>query len=386
MTLKTWRTWLLIFGLCTFMGLLSFSTFYTEDLLDGGRTPPTYFLINELTGAYATFVLLPFLLWFIGRFPFTRENWTAMLPLHLAGSIVFGICHTTLMSLSRLWLYPLAGLTPYQVGDVLYRYLMEYQKQLLVYGGIVLAVHLIRAYRDRQDKEKEAAALALRTAELQTRLADARLETLRNQLHPHFLFNTLNMISSLMYEDVAQADRMIARLSQLLRASLEQAGRPKVELHEELSFLDAYLEIMRCRFPEQIRFELDLDSAPSGALVPGFLLQPLVENAIKYGRPSDGRPLLLELHIQASEGELDIELTDNGRCPEVGAGAQIQEGYGLSNTQQRLAQLYPGRHVFDYGHRPDAGFAVRIRLPLEVEAGAAAPAAPVAGPAPRRIG
>lgn len=381
MALSSRRKWWLIFGFCTFMGLLSFSTFYTQDLLEKEGTPPAYYLVNELTGAYATLILLPFLLRFIERFPFTRKNWPSRIPLHLLASVIFGICHTTLMSLSRTFVYPLVGLNPYRVGDALYRYFLEYQKQILVYGGIVLAVHLIRAYRDRQEKEKEAAELAVQAAELQARLADARLETLRNQLHPHFLFNTLNMISSLMYEDISKADRMIAKLSQLLRVSLEQAGRSKVPLEEELNFLEAYLEIMRCRFPDRIRVEQDLDSVPPDALVPCFLLQPLVENAIKYGRPPTGQPLILELKTRVAARELSIELRDNGQGTDGDSEPEIKEGYGLSSTQQRLAQLYPHHHVFDYGRLEEAGFGVRISLPLEFEEPAAAQN-PQTGPLP----
>ncbi len=362
---NTWQKWLLIFGFCTLLGLLSFSTFCSEDLLEGKEVPYLYYLVNEMTGAYAILVLLPFLLKFIERFPFTIDNWYRRLPLHFAASVIFGLGHTTLMSLSRIWLYPLFGLRPYQVGDIFYRYAMEYQKQIIVYAGVVLFVQSLRAYRERQEKEREASELALRTAELRTRLADARLQALRNQLQPHFLFNTLNMISSLMYEDVGQADRMIARLSHLLRVSLEQADRPKVFLRDELSFLEAYAEIMRCRFPDRIELRTDLDAVPLDVLVPGFLLQPLAENAIKHGGIRQGHPLEIRLTLRKTEGELHIELTDNGTGL-VGEGRELKEGHGLWNTRRRLEELYPGRYSLVLGNVPDRGCRVHITFPLEL--------------------
>ncbi len=364
------RKWLLLFAFCTFMGLLTASTFYTEDLLEGSPTPFYYFLVNELTAAYSFFLLLPAMLAFIERFPFRRSNWYALLPLHLPFSMAVGAAHTTLMTLSRTLLYPILLSRSYEMGDPLYRYLMEYQKQVLIYAAAVITVHLFHAQREKRAKEKEAAELELQAAQLQSRLAEAQLNVLRGEVQPHFLFNTLNMISTLMYEDVGRADRMITLLSSLLRISLDHAHRPKVRLGREVDFARAYLEIMSSRFEDRLQYRFDVPSQLLTALVPSFVLQPLVENAVKHGDLGDSGSLLVIVSASAAGGRLAMEVLDNGPGVEGETSEAMRRGIGLSNTRDRLEQLYLGRYRFEIGNRPEGGCAVRVEIPLEHDEGA----------------
>src|SRR5262249_30258396 len=159
------------------------------------------------------------------------------------------------------------------------------------------------------------------------------LQALKRQLNPHFLFNTLNSISSLMYSDVQTADRMISRLSELLRSTLRDDGSQEVTLREELDVLDRYLEIEKIRFDERLRVTLRVDSEASEGLVPAFSLQPLVENALRHGIGPLESGGTLQIEARREQGRLRIRITDDG----LGANGQpIREGIGLKNTRSRL--------------------------------------------------
>lgn len=359
------RNWLLILGFCALFGLLNFSTMYSEDLLEGHVSRPSYYLVNELSAALCFFILLPVLLPVIRKMPFTKDTWYRVLPLHFLASIATAAAHTTLMTLTRTWLYPLFGFGTYETGPLLLRYGMEYQKQVLVYFGIVLFLQMLRANQQRQESEERRRGTELRAARLQTALAETKLTTLRGQLQPHFLFNTLNMISSIMYEDVEAADRMISRLSQLLRISLDRASEQKIRLADEFAIVEGYLEIMQCRFQDRIEYELHSSDELLKALVPSFILQPLVENAIKHG-PSgieEESKLKVEVFAASTEGELRLLVADNGSGSNNGSAPG--GGIGLKNTRERIEQLYGQAGKLVINSERGRGFRVEISFPLE---------------------
>jgi len=358
------KKWLVLFAICTFLGLLSFSTMYTAELLEGGPTPPLIFIVNEATGAYGVFVLLPAVLWFIRKFRFKKSAWFLMLPTHLLGSMVFGTAHTLIMTGSRILLYAALDLGPYPMGDPVYRFLMEYQKQALAYTAILIAVYLINTYRENREREKKTAQLELQAAQLQSRLKETQLQALKGQLQPHFLFNTLNMISSLMYEDVENADSMITKLSDLLRMSLEHTDRETIPLSQEIEFAEAYLEIMRSRFQDRLEFRCNVDNSLLQSHVPVFLLQPLIENAIKYGDQGAGSKLRVVLSAQKEGDSLLVEISDNGPGHANDSQEGLGKGVGLSNVEERLERLYGAAHSFKAGNGPSGGFVVRVEIPF----------------------
>jgi LytS/YehU family sensor histidine kinase len=197
--------------------------------------------------------------------------------------------------------------------------------------SIVVVAQAIEFYRRAQERERQA-------VELRERLTHARLEALRSQLQPHFLFNTLNGAATLMHTDVAAADRMLTQLSDLLRATLTPGGPQEIPLVEELELLDRYLAIMLVRFRDRLSVSVDVTPAARAALVPQFLLQPLIENALEHGigaRPGPGR---LEIRAARDGDRLRITITDDGPGPDP--HAVIDAGIGLANTKARLAQLY----------------------------------------------
>lgn len=361
------RLLLLLFAICTLVGLFNSSTFIAQYRTESDQEPIRKILLNEMTAAYTIFLLLPGLLLFMERVPVRRNNWYRSVPLHLVVSIAFGASHTTLMTLTRTWLYPVAALGSYDPGQLLFRYLMEYHKQLLIYILIAATVCMTKQMRDARAREREAAELTLRASKLQAQLSEARLQALQGRLQPHFLFNTLNMISSLMYEDVPKADRMMARLSTLLRMSLDSAESRCVPLSREMEILEAYLDIMEARFGQRLRVTREMDPEVTAALVPTLILQPLVENAIRHGEPEPNRPVEISVRAVRRGNRLRLEVADRG--PGLAPVSPGSEGVGLRSVRDRLTELYGSEAGLNLENLSPRGLRVIIELPLGPLAG-----------------
>jgi two-component system LytT family sensor kinase len=183
---------------------------------------------------------------------------------------------------------------------------------------------------------------------------------LKMQLHPHFLFNTLHAISALMHKDVELADRMIARLGELLRSTLEHVGTQEVALRDELEFIKPYLEIEQARLGPRLTVQLDIDPEAMDANVPNLILQPLVENAIRHGIAPRAGAGHIEIHARRENGRVRLQVCDNGR----GLATNYTEGVGVGNTRARLRQLYGEEHQFVMCNRPDGGLEVTVALPF----------------------
>ena len=204
----------------------------------------------------------------------------------------------------------------------------------------------------------------LRAATLETQLAEARLTALQGQLRPHFLFNTLNMIAEQVYTDPAGADAMLTRLGVLLRSSFTEADRERVPLRREFELLESYIEIMRARFRGRLTFELHVEPTTLDALVPRFILQPLVENAIKHGvepREEGGR---VTVTARRDGGSVELQVRDNGD----GLAGAIREGTGVRNTRERLLHLYgAGLQQFTLTPAPDGGTIASVVIPFDID-------------------
>jgi two-component sensor histidine kinase len=212
---------------------------------------------------------------------------------------------------------------------------------------------------------RELGATRLRFQELQTLLAQSQLNSLRLQIQPHFLFNTLNTVSSLMSRDVMLARRTLARLSDLLRTSLRDSTVHEVPLASELEFLDAYLEIQAARFGQRLVTEKQIDPDVSHLLVPRMLLQPLVENSIRHGMRDGERPLSVRIEAEKVDASMRIRIVDNGAGL---ATKKLQEGVGLQNTRERLSQLYGVNQQMHTTAPPRGGFEVTLIIPARASA------------------
>lgn len=346
-------------------GWLFYALFFTSQSVLGQaymgrwtRVGPT-FCIWLLCGTL-WFIVTPVLLLLARRAPLDRRRWFRNALLHIVFSVAISLVLLFVFAvLSRAF-----SLAPPQLS------LLESFRGLLVSSlhaeivtywlviGLTQTIDYYRKYRERE----------LRASQLETKLAQARLEALRMQLHPHFLFNTLNSISVLMADDIKAARRMLNRLSDFLRASLAVENRDEVTLKEELEFLQNYLEIEQTRFQDRLSVKMDIEPAVLDARVPHLLLQPLVENAIRHGIAPRAEEGVIQIHATRDNGMVRLSVSDNGVGFGAGADHVFAKGIGLSNTKQRLSQLYGSAHRFEITTAQQAGFEVTIAIPFREKA------------------
>jgi two-component system LytT family sensor kinase len=330
-------------------------------------------LLEEGTGVYSFGLLLPLLFRLARVYLFEGRGWLRLVFLHLATATFLSAAHTTLMALSRQLLSPLIGLGRYDYGIMLYRYPMEFSNDLVAITLITALYYFFQRFRRAQAQQ-------LAAAELQTKLAEAQLENLRLQLQPHFLFNTLNTISSVMYEDVKAADVMVTQLSELLRLTLHASRAHEIPLAEELQITRLYLDLMQKRFENKLRITYAVDASLNNSLVPQLILQPLLENSLRHGMKPGSSTMDLSIAAHQENGHLILQVTDNGvglRTPD--ANSVFGRGVGLANIRDRLAQLYGEKQEFAIANRASGGAEVTLRLPFHTAAGPVQVPAPLSG-------
>ena len=241
--------------------------------------------------------------------------------------------------------------------------------ELIIYLAI-LAVGFARAYYRRLQQRQ------MQAAELRTQLTEARIEALRMQVNPHFLFNTLNAISALVDRDPKAARTMVARLSAMLRRTLSDDGQQEVSLDDELAMLDDYLDIMHIRFDDRLQVETHVDPEARGAQVPDLITQPIVENAIKHGIAPRESPGCIRIEALRDDEWLVLRVHDDGPGLPGGALPDASNGIGLRNVRERLEQLYGEQHDMSLSPAPGGGLIVELRLPYRSAQRTASPASP----------
>ncbi|MGA2098823.1 MAG: histidine kinase [Candidatus Acidiferrum sp.] len=363
------QIWGTLFLLYSLIFVLDFLYRYLDDLSRQRSATFGVRFLEEFTGVFTVYLLLPLILRMAKSYLFQHKGWIRFVCLHIASAVAFSFLHTSLMALTRWIISPLVGMGDYSYGIMLYRYPMELSNDFIGYTVTVLAYYLFK-------RMQLAQAQQLAAAELQTKLAQAQLENLRLQLQPHFLFNTLNTISSVMYEDVRAADAMIAQLSDLLRLTLRTASSHEILLSQELQITRLYLEIMQKRFEDKLRVTYSVDPGLENSLVPQLILQPLVENSLRHGLKEIGPGIDISIGVHRENGSLVLLVTDTG----AGLGQQntdaiLNRGLGLANIRGRLEQLYGAGQAFSIANRVTGGAEVRLRFPFHL----AEQAAPIAG-------
>jgi len=347
-----------IFGVATALGFFSaFAAFYFVSTFTDKPAQFGLLLTLNLGYWYSWAALTPAILCITRRFPFDRA-WKMAIPMHIVGVVVVTSLHVVLTVALRMGTY-------WIIGESLDTWLHEAQEMLFLnFDWEMMTYWTIVGVGTALKYLHEARARELSAVQLETRLVEARLHTLQRQMQPHFLFNTLNTISALMHRDVDAADAMIARLSDLLRMSLQRVGVQQVPLNEELDFLSKYLEIEQTRFRDRLTVVFDVQAETLDALVPNLLLQPLVENAIKHGigpRPTPGQ-IAVRARINGALLELDVQ--DNGVGLSAARLTDFNRGVGLSNTRSRLDQLYGSLHRFEFRQPAEGGLLVCIAIPM----------------------
>ena len=350
----------LIIGVATVLGVFSAFQAYNYVTLFTERKPKMLHLLAlNMTYWYAWAILVPGILWLARRYRFERHTWRRAAAVHAVGVVLFTFAHAVLTVSAR---EPLVALFGWRAGrwwaEFQHLFFFNFDYEMATYWALVVLSHAL-------DYHREARERTLTAAHLETRLAEAQLQALQRQLHPHFLFNTLHTISALMHRDTEAADAMLARLSDLLRLTLERLGVQEIPLKEELEFLEKYLEIERTRFGDRLTIQMEIEPETLDVCVPNLILQPLVENAIRHGiAPIVGGG---RLHIVARRtgDRLWLMVRDNG--PGLSSQAKLDafnRGVGVSNTRSRLEHLYPGAHRFEFHEPSDGGLAVTLEIPV----------------------
>lgn len=349
-----WLRWTAMFALWTLLGLAFAGQLFLSRSKVGDPVTWSFALKRSFADWYVYAALSLPALWLARQFQWGRGRWGRSLGVHLAASAAFSVAWMLARAGLEQWLTR-GDMFPTSFAAAFSRALVAtFFLNVLIYWFIVVVWHAAHSYRELHRRE-------VQTAELEARLTAARLQALQMQLNPHFLFNTLNTISSLMHKDVEAADRMLVRLSDLLRYALESTDAQEVPLRQELGFLDSYLEIQKARFGERLSVEREIDPAALDARLPNLLLQPLVENAIQHGLAPHARPGRIVLRARRRDQRLDLEVEDNGGgLPQGGA---LVEGVGISNTRARLQQLYGTRHEFFLVNAASGGLLVKILIP-----------------------
>jgi two-component system LytT family sensor kinase len=348
-----------VLAVATALGFFSaFAAFYFVSTFTDKPTPFGLLLLLNLGYWYSWAALTPAILWLTKRFPFDRAAWKIAIPVHVLGVMAAVSAHVVLAVASRMATYWLAGESLdtwlHEAQEMLF---LNFDWEMMTYWTIVGVGTAMKYMHEARVKELSA-------AQLETRLVEARLHTLQRQMQPHLLFNTLNTISALMHRDVDAADAMIARLSDLLRMSLQRVGVQEVPLKEELDFLSKYLEIEQTRFRDRLTVVFDVQADTLDALVPNLLLQPLVENAIKHGigpRPTPGQ---IAVRARRNGALLELDVQDNGVGLSAARLTDFNRGVGLSNTRSRLDHLYGSLHRFEFRQPAEGGLLVCIAIPM----------------------
>ena len=292
-------------------------------------------------------ILTPGLLQLSRRLPLFAPAWPKSLSLLVVSNFLLELVHALYRAPFHSFVYPNMAKIPF-LRLLRYYLLGNSLNDLWIFWTIIGIGQLLGYYARYVERENE--------------LAKAQLQALTAQLQPHFLFNVLNSVSSLMREDVEAADDMITRLSDLMRSTLKNGSPQEISLREELQIVSSYIEIERMRFQDRLNFSVRADAQVLDAVVPKLILLPIVENAVRYAVAPRTAPGKVEVNAALERGDLVLTVMDDG--PGIASGSQLKEGLGLSNTRTRLKRYYPDRGFLDYRNSEAGGLQVECRMPL----------------------
>ncbi len=367
--------WKLIIGFWT---LIAIFTVVTRLLDPRGGSMEASVILPRVARVFFEFYLwalvTPLIFWIAARYKPERSRLVRTILALLAAGLVVSLAVDLTIDLLRVYAFPDSSPYPNEFRPLTAIFRFWFLDEFAVYGT-VLATGFARIYYLRERKReaeaarltKEAQELEAQKADLEAQLSAARLQALRMQLNPHFLFNTLHAVSTLVGRDPKGVRRMIARLSLLLRYVLEGNDQQEVPLREEIKFLRGYLEIQEIRFQGRLNVHIEVDPEVESALVPTLILQPIVENAIKHGTSEHPDVGEIAVQVRRTEEWLVLKVSDNGPGLHVPASTAMERGTGLSNVKARLEALYGSAYHLKFGASPSGGLTVTLALPYHHE-------------------
>jgi hypothetical protein len=355
------RKWAAIVAIWTMLGVIYAGPIYFEVRAEGMNHAAWRIFSWGILTWLAWAPLTPAIIWLARRYSLVEEAWKRNLVIHLPAFFFISALHSAVGTALTLSIKPFdnMGDSPFAFWPrFLSRLKGSFGPDLLIYSAVIGVYYAFDYYHKYREREFLA-------SRLEAQLAQAQLDSLRMQLHPHFLFNTLNSIVGLVRDNKnSAAVSMLVGLSDLLRHALEHSARHEVELREELNFIKLYLKIQEMRFSDRLQIEFDIDPATTRALVPNLILQPLTENALRHGISRKADSGLVGISSAVANGHLRLTVYDNGAGLPDDWQMKGSTGIGLANTVARLQQLYDDNHEFDIRNREGGGVEVVILIPM----------------------
>lgn len=372
-----YRTELLFyFGFLTILGIAFFlQTMYADSFDASSSVRPTAnetinVLVDRMVAAYLWLLMTPLIIWAAERLSSLHVPFVVVVLLHIIAGLFFTFLHipiyTTYIFIIHSfipWMY--FGIFEKMPGVTYLEYLVTSLAKVnhvyrLLYYSIIIAIHFAFDYF-RKYTERE-----LRASQLEVQLKEAQIRTLHQQLQPHFLFNTLNGISSLMYKSVDEADKMLTYLGDLLRISLERMDIQEVPLKEDIAFIERYLLIEKTRMGDRLIVKTNFHPDTLDALVPCMMAQPILENAIKHGiTPHSRQGTIIATSWREAE-KLFLQIEDDGNGLSSSFESTLTKGYGIRNTQDRLSILYGKNHSLTFTNKDSGGLRVTLSIPFRM--------------------
>lgn len=362
---RNWRGIILIFLGWTLFALFFSAQIYFNYLYVGKPDSFSRIVAAWLVCSYLWALMTPLALWLARRFPIERKALARRLATHLLLGSSFSLIQIAVYILASQFLLGGSSAPLFPLKNFQSLLVSEFHFNLLLYLVVVGLYQAFDYYRRFREREQRAAQLELEAAQLETQLTRARLDALKMQLHPHFLFNTLNSISVLMRDgDITAANQMLVRLSELLRVALKSGNAQEVSLKEELEFLRGYLEIEQIRFEDRLTIDFEIEPETLFARVPNLILQPLVENAIRHGIAPLAEAGKITIQTRRQNGFVELSVGDNG----AGIDKSLKiGGIGLKNTRERLEKLYGEKQKFEITTE-NGDTRARISIPFRIMA------------------
>jgi two-component system LytT family sensor kinase len=356
---QAFSKWALIFACWTFLALLFSGPQIIQAARENRGAEGWNSVLAELGFSYLWVVLTPLAIWLSQSFRIEGGQRFKRLTIHFLASAVFSLIHVVLFTVISIPFGWYSHLTPFW-NRYLLLILSFTPTNVMLYWGVIVIEHALDYYQKLQERE-------LRASQLEAQLAQSQLQVLKMQLHPHFLFNTLNAISALIRESPDEAEDMVSQLGDLLRMTLETAGVHEVRFKEELEFLKHYLDIEQTRFQDRLKVVMAIEDETLHGLVPSMILQPLVENSVRHGvapRPEGG---CIKIKAWRDDSMLRLEVEDDG--PGLGDYTPLKEGVGLTNTRARVRNLYGDEYGLTLRNAAGGGLVVSLTLPFKTVSG-----------------